>query len=121
MLPSIHALISSALLSGSPTEQAFDTATHVGSLLHSDMGNTATADTDTDLDTKYVHHVKAKNSHSLSDVSKFARVDTSLLSGNTASATLAVHTGRLNSTMTNTAHQHGGARSAGATRPLRSA
>ena len=51
------------------------------------MGNTATADTDTDLDTQYGYHVKAKNAHVLSDVSKFARTDACLLSGNTASAT----------------------------------
>ena len=44
----------------------------------SDMGNTATADTDTgtDLDTRYGYHVKAKNAHGLSDVSNFARTDT---------------------------------------------
>ena len=44
----------------------------------SDMGNTATADTDTgtDLDTSYGYHVKAKYAHGLSDVSNFARVDT---------------------------------------------
>ena len=44
----------------------------------SDMGNTATADTDTgpDLNTSYGYHVKAKNAHGLSDVSNFARIDT---------------------------------------------
>ena len=44
----------------------------------SDMGNTATTytDTGTDLDTRYGYHVKAKNAHSLSDVSNFARTDT---------------------------------------------
>ena len=72
------------------------------------MANTATADTDTDLDTKYGYHVKAKNAHDLCDVSKFARIDTCLLSGNTASATSTVYTGRHNSTLKNTALQHGG-------------
>ena len=43
----------------------------------SEMGNTATADTDTgtDLDTRYGYHVKAKNAHGLNDVSNFARID----------------------------------------------
>ena len=56
----------------------------------SDMGNTATTHTDTgtDLDTMYGYHVKAKNAHGLSDVSNFARIDTWLLSGNTANATM---------------------------------
>ena len=44
----------------------------------SDMGNTATADTDTgtDLDTSYGYHVKAKKAHGLSHVPNFARIDT---------------------------------------------
>ena len=44
----------------------------------SDMGNTATADTDTgtDLNTRYGYHVKAKNAHGPNDVSNFARIDT---------------------------------------------
>ena len=45
----------------------------------SDMGNTATTytDTGTDLDTRYGYHVKVKNAHGRSDVSNFARIDTS--------------------------------------------
>ena len=44
----------------------------------SDMGNIATADTDTGTDqaTRYGYHVKAKNAHGLSYVSNFARIDT---------------------------------------------
>ena len=44
----------------------------------SDMGNTATADTDTgtDLDTSYGYHVKAKYAHGPSNVSNFIRTDT---------------------------------------------
>ena len=49
----------------------------------SDMGNTAT-----NLDTRYGYHVRAKNPHGLSDVSNFARIDTRLLSGNAANATM---------------------------------
>ena len=43
-----------------------------------DMGNTATAYTytRTDLNTRYGHHVKAKNAHALSDESDFVRIDT---------------------------------------------
>ena len=56
----------------------------------SDMGKTATTYTDagTYLDTRYGYHVKAKDTHGLSDVSNFARNDTWLLSGNTANATI---------------------------------
>ena len=52
-------------------------ARKLSSFTCSDTGNTATTDTDTgtDLDTRYGHHVKAKNAHGLSDVSNFARID----------------------------------------------
>ena len=57
---------------------------------------------------KYRDHVKAKNAHDLSDVSKFAKIVTRLLSGNNANATSTVHTGRRNSVLNNTAQHHGG-------------
>ena len=74
-----------------------------------DMGNTATpyTDTGTNLHTRHGYRVKAKNAHALSDVSNFAWIDTWLLSGNTASATMCHAHGPHNSTLKNAALRHG--------------